>query len=523
MYFLLQGCYNLTCSTERHTMKTFKPTQLQQAFFDWVQTCNGSCVLEAVAGSGKTTTLIEALKLMKGTIFFGAYNKKIAEEIAARAPTKIGLEISTLHAAGFRAWKTVSKYVKVDGDKMKAIFDEITFQSMSDGILRGPVIQLVSYAKQAGVGVLSSPSDRNVWKGLIDHFDVECFDERTEQDNTDRIIALAFQCLKKSCEQNTKIIDFDDMIFAPLFHNVSLQKFDWILIDEAQDTNASRRELCLRMMHQDGKQSRVVAVGDRHQAIYGFTGADSDALDLIVEATKAIRLPLTTSFRCPKSVIAYARTWVSHIDAAENAKEGIVRSADIMQLKQEARVGDVILCRFNAPLVKHVYKLIAAGIPAKVEGREIGQNLIKLANRWKVKSMDALLAKLEKYEEREVKKFKEKEQERRAQDVQDQVTCLRVIIDRVIAKGVVTVPPQLAIKNEIESIFGDDANRKDVVLLSSIHKSKGREWSRVIWLQTKPCGFARQDWQIVQEDNLNYVAATRSMEELVLIDISNEK
>jgi hypothetical protein len=55
--------------------RPFVPSLQQQSFFDWINTGSGSCVLEAVAGSGKTTTLIEALKLMKGTIFFGAYNK----------------------------------------------------------------------------------------------------------------------------------------------------------------------------------------------------------------------------------------------------------------------------------------------------------------------------------------------------------------------------------------------------------------------------------------------------------------
>lgn len=500
-------------------MKTFKPTKLQQAFFDWVTGGTGSCVLEAVAGSGKTTTLIEALKLMKGTVFFGAFNKKIADEIASRAPRTSTIDVSTIHAAGFRAWKTVSKFVKVDGNKMRDVFDQLTFQSMSDGVLRGPVIELVSYAKQAAVGVVSNINDNEVWFDLINHFKVECFNERLQQDNTQSIISLAKRCLIESNKQNVKVVDFDDMIYAPLFHNVTIQKYDWVLLDEAQDTNASRRELCLRMMKEN---SRLVAVGDRHQAIYGFTGADADALDLIGNAVNAVRMPLTTSFRCPTLVIAHARQWVSHIDPAENAKEGIVRHSSIELLPIEARVGDVILCRFNAPLVKHVYKLIAAGIPAKVEGREIGQNLVKLANRWKVKTMDALLKKLEQFEEREVKKFEEKDQARQAQDVKDQVSCLRIIINRVLSKGVITTPPQKAIEAEIEAIFGNEADKKDVVLLSSIHKSKGREWSRVVWLITKESSFATKEWELGQEKNLKYVAATRAMDELVLIDITAE-
>ena len=62
-------------------MTTFKPSVQQANFFEWVVKGSGSCVIEAVAGSGKTTTIIEGLKLMKGDVFFGAYNKNIADEI----------------------------------------------------------------------------------------------------------------------------------------------------------------------------------------------------------------------------------------------------------------------------------------------------------------------------------------------------------------------------------------------------------------------------------------------------------
>jgi len=168
------------------------------------------------------------------------------------------------------------------------------------------------------------------------------------------------------------------------------------------------------------------------------------------------------------------------------------------------------VCRFNAPLIKNVYALIAKGVPARVEGREIGAGLKALANRWKVKTIDALLAKLEEFKEREVQKFMEMEKPKRAEDVTDKVECLRVIINRVLEKGTITQPPQRAVCDEIDAIFGGDEN-KPVVLLSSIHKSKGREWPKVVWLQTGPSGFAKLAWEIEQEHNLCYVAATRSM------------
>jgi DNA helicase-2/ATP-dependent DNA helicase PcrA len=499
------------------TKPKFTPSAQQQIFFDWITLGTGSCVLEAVAGSGKTTTLIEALKLMHGSIFFGAFNKDIALEIASRAGARMGLDVSTMHAAGMKAWRRGARDVKVNADKCRDIFRQMTLRQFDYAMLESPVLQLTSYAKQAAVGIDDAkPMDKDsTWMTLINHFNIETFDEQRGVDNTASIIVLAKQLFQKSYELNTKVIDFDDMIFAPLFHGVRFEKYDWVLIDEAQDTNASRRLLSLAMLKKGG---RLVAVGDRHQAIYGFTGADADALDLIGFAVNAKKLPLNVTYRCPKAVVTYAQQWVNHIHAHESAPDGIVREALIENLFEEVKVGDAILCRLNAPLIKNVYALIAKGIPARVEGREIGAGLKALANRWKVKSIDGLLVHLDAFQEREVKKFTDKEQPKRAADVVDKVECLRVIIGRVIAKGALTTPPQKAVNDEIDAIFGGDQN-KPVVLLSSIHKSKGREWKKVVWLQTGPSAFAKMPWEIEQEKNLCYVATTRAQHELVLINI----
>jgi DNA helicase II / ATP-dependent DNA helicase PcrA len=488
-------------------MAKFAPSVQQAAFFSWIKTGTGSCVLEAVAGAGKTTTLVEALKLMEGSIFFGAYNKKIAEEIAARAPKRDGLYVSTMHAAGFKAWRRVAPKVQVDSNKCRTLFRDAVSRHPEYAPFEGPVLDLVSYAKQAAVGVTSSVSDRSVWLNLIDHFDIET------ADNDEMVIKLAKALLNKSVANDHLVIDFDDMIYAPLIHKVKAYEHDWVLIDEAQDTNAARRALALLMLKRGG---RLVAVGDRHQAIYGFTGADADALDLIAKAVSAVQMPLTVTYRCPKSVVAHAKTYVSHIEAHETAPDGVVRTlGDTEKLIDVAKPGDAILCRFNAPVIQAAYSFIAAGIPAKVEGREIGAGLKALARRWKSKSFAQLLDNLDKYREREVAKFRAKEQESRAAAIEDKVECLKVLVARV--EKIDPKPNNVVdrICTEIDSIFGDNVG-KECVLLSTIHKSKGREWKRVFWLQTGPSKWARKDWELEQEKNLCYVATTRAISELIL-------
>lgn len=108
---------------------------------------------------------------------------------------------------------------------------------LSTLLFEGPVLNLGSYAKQAAVGVASSVSDRSVWLNLIDHFDIET------ADNDEMVIKLAKALLNKSVANDHLVIDFDDMIYAPLIHKVKAYEHDWVLIDEAQDTNARRAAL----------------------------------------------------------------------------------------------------------------------------------------------------------------------------------------------------------------------------------------------------------------------------------------
>lgn len=502
------------------TYNVFVPSPLQAAIYEWIDNGQGSAIVEAVAGSGKTTTLVQGLARMVGTVFFGAYNRKIAEEIASKfrqLSDRTDVTVSTMHAAGFSAWRKVARNVKVDADKCKKIFRDASAKYPLYVPFEAAVLDLVSLAKQAAFGVESVPTLEQ-WNNLIDHFAIEIpvidFNDEGSEQGRDLVIRLAKKVIQGSVSSARDVIDFDDMIFMPLYAKVNFWKYDWVLIDEAQDTNASRRLLALALLKKNG---RLVAVGDKHQAIYGFTGADADALDLIKAATNAIALPLNVSYRCPKAVVTYAQRFVKHIEAHPEAIDGEVITIESTKLAESAQVNDAILCRFNAPLIKHAYGFIARGIAAKVEGREIGESLKKLARRWAAKTFDALLRHLDEYEEREVKKALAKEKPAVASAVEDAVICLKIIIDRVLKAGKEGVPSEL-VAAEVDMIFGENV-RGPHVLLSTIHKSKGREWHNVFWLQAGHSKYAKQDWEVEQEVNLDYVATTRAQSKLILVDM----
>ncbi|MFK5282982.1 hypothetical protein ACI3PL_25780, partial [Lacticaseibacillus paracasei] len=82
--------------------------------------------------------------------------------------------------------------------------------------------------------------------------------------------------------------------------------------------------------------------------------------------------------------------------------EGVVRAIKFANLdKEELGKEDAILCRNTAPLITTAYALISKGIACRVEGREIGTGLLKLARRWKIATLDALIKKLDDYEARQ--------------------------------------------------------------------------------------------------------------------------
>ena len=494
---------------------SFIPSPQQAAFFHWAKTGSGSCVLEAVAGAGKSTTLLHSVSLFSGQVALLAYNKKIADELKEKL-AKAGhdwkkAQAGTTHSFGFSAYRKAVPSVKVDDDKVSKIFDATIFEASPLFQYRSKILQLVSLAKQSGIGFLVR-MDSDAWYDLVDHHDLAASDE-DEYFPVDEVVRTARTILTRSNDL-AGVVDFDDMIYLPLLKRVRFWQFDVVMIDEAQDTNETRRALVRALVRKGG---RVVAVGDRHQAIYGFTGADNDSLDRIKRDFNAVEMPLTTTYRCPKSVVTFAKQWVGHIEAHSSAPEGSVSSILLDDFLQTPGLGadDVVLSRTTKPLVALALRLIRGGVACRVEGRDIAENLKKLAQRWKLKNLDKLEERLVEYGEKQRTALLAKKQESKMAVLEDTIDTLVVLIQACRAEQQYAVSDLVA---RIDSLFAD-GNAK-VLTLMTIHKSKGSEYSRVYWLDragTCPSKWARQQWQQDQEINLCYVAATRAKDQLIEI------
>lgn len=510
-------------------MPVFSPQQ--QQVIDFPTKATGSTFVEAVAGSGKTTTLMGTLPETTGTVAFAAYNTKIVKEIKQKLadyatvghknfdPRFVGLgnrvTVGTFHSFGFAAWRKVYPRVEVDkGYKKQGMaINEFIIPKY----LQNLVFKLVGLAKQQGAGLLWQVDDHSNWFKIVDHFDLAY--EIEQEAWIVQAIEFAIKVIRFDYKVAKEIITFDDMIWLPLVSGCRVWQNDWIFVDEAQDTNPARRALARKMLKPNG---RAIFVGDRHQAIYGFTGADADAIDQITRDFNCGSLPLTVTFRCPKKVVALAQTVVSHIQAHDSAPDGTVRDmtqdAFIKMGNTLHPTDDAILCRNTKPLVAMAFQFIKKGIACHVEGRDIGQGLIKLVNRFKADELHQLHTKLALYGETEVEKLKAKGKETQAEALLDRIETIFVLMSDPSVKS------PFDLRQRITSLFLDSENEaKPTLCLCTCHRSKGREWKRVFILgydSYMPSKYARQQWQLDQEYNLKYVAVTRAMEELVLVQVA---
>lgn len=511
--------------------RQFIPSTYQQAVFDWVVYGQGSCVMIAVAGSGKSTTIEHCLPLIPETalvkvLVFSAdiakdWKQRIANlsgRHAAEGRSFHNVSTGTFHGMGFsavcRRLNLRADQVTIDTGKCRKILRE-NLGELDMELYADFACKLVGFAKGEGIGALV-PDTEDRWFDLIRHHDLSLDSEDADEV---RGVDIARKLLWESCEiAKQGIIDYDDQLYLVAKWRLSLRQHDFVFVDEAQDTSPIRRALVKLALAPGG---RLIAVGDPSQGIFGFTGASHNALNLIKAEFNCIELPLTVSYRCPQAVVRQAQTIVSHIEAAPGAIEGVVNTLDINDALKLLDAHDAILCRQTAPLVSLAFGLIARGRGCTILGKDIGQGLVKLVKSMKAGPLDpvgegngrSLIERLAAYQGREVAKHMAKGEEQKAESVTDKVNCILTVID-ALPENARNVQ---SLVYRIEKMFSDT---NGVLTLATQHKSKGKEWAKVAILQPElnPSKWARQDHQMKQEQNLMYVAWTRAMEHLMFLE-----
>lgn len=499
-----------------------------------------NAVVQAVAGSGKTTTIIAAATLIPSTLkaIFLAFNKDIAVELDGGLPNHVPAK--TLNSLG---WGICKRYADgVTGRKIP--FNEFTDSNKVWKIIRkhlsraeshdfGKDIKwLVSMAKSYGVvpaalegnGYESANSLRDedaTWDSIASHFG-KYFDAHSKP----TLYRLFREVLTLSLEQ-IEVMDFDDQKYFAVVkrtedgNRLPCFKYDAIIIDEVQDVSP----VDLALVQMVAKKGAIfLGVGDSRQAIYGFRGADTQSIEKFKTATNGIELPLSISYRCAKSIVTHAREIFPVIEAADGAPEGeVTELGNYTHEEFSARNGDMVVCRNNAPLVSFAFKLIRRRVPTFVKGRDIGKGIITLVESLKADSVRELnqQAKVWYAQQSEILHNNDPDDADGPQRLADRYETLMVFIgensDDRIDSLISDIEIVCSIKGNDKS---DKAAMRGKVVLSTIHKAKGLESSTVFLLDYdlmyKMSG-NEGSWSHGQEQNLDYVARTRAKDRLVYI------
>lgn len=529
-------------STETLTTKKvskFTPSKYQKDIFKFILEDDKNGLISAVAGSGKTTTLIKALEIIPEgkSVLFMAFNKSISDEISKRVPKNKFIDVKTVHSYGN---SLLSSYIEteIEPDKYRLVYKNvINFLSGKDldSIKKYKFdqehISYIEFIRNFTNGKdLYDTNFRNNVNKLVNlsrlHFiDFDTFSigisELKMIANQNSIESNDYECevswyISKLGMYDNKIIDYTDMVFLPNLFKFDVPKYDFVFIDECQDLNTCQRLLMLQAVKPE--TGRFIAVGDPKQSIYAFAGADSESYKKLRQLPNTKELPLSVTYRCGKEII----NQVKHINPlikphTKNGVGKVLESFSYLDIED----GDMVLCRNTFPIVSLCINLLCKGRKAYIIGSDIGlslKNMIKNCEKRTEKfSMENVISRLNHEVEKMIEKIKVKNGISSREASEETTVMLFREKIQIIQALSEDIEDPLVVMEKIDKIFSD--NNQQGVCLSNIHKSKGLESNRVFILHRElmPSRRATLPWEIEQENNLIYVAYTRAKKTLGFI------
>ena len=401
----------------------------------------------------------------------------------------------------------------------------------------------------------------------------------------------------------------DDFWFPAIFANeenpkkqVKFPKYDYILADEVQDFNECQKIILVKL-HEQG--AKIVAVGDPFQGIYRFRGADAQAFKNLghtlgeLSHNKDVIKTLTKNFRSRKNPLDWVRqnTIVKELEQGKHTDDEyqgdtshmtVKYEAVFTQLGQEMKSGGMkkqtaFIARTNEPLAHAALKLLVAGIPFVIIGKDIAGGLKRhiktITNSKWVKNhyplnpqdhVEKLKEKAQAHLEQETNKYRKVPVKQAYLKNLDEISnaliasigqFLELLRPKPPEEGQQTPnaaswnPPDTTADETIEKFTkwigaklggldwesaDEEGNEqqaerdfeeyqkkledKNTVILTTAHKSKGLEYERVYVLRFDqfPHPKAKRPEDKEQEENAKYVTGTRAMDELHIVQLDGQ-
>ena len=551
----------------------FDFTDEQKRIFAFVKSEQGHGIIDAVAGAGKTTTIMECAQFVKdkSQILFCAFNTSISAEIARRFQQK-GLNevtVKTIHALGRQILQDNNNNgidIKVDDAKYTKLLKEAALQErikpFIDNILtinNLDSLAIIDERQHFAVRNLLyrinnklidinqkfratiTKEEPAAFEELVIHFGIFNSIEAAKQDFKKEVLNY-FEAHKILLERGnefskrTMIIDFTDMLYLPYIWGLQpRKKYEFLFIDECQDLSKAQFAVAAKYGKKDG---RVLAVGDPCQSIYGFTGADISSFQRVKDYTKATQLPLTVCFRCPVKIIELAQLIRADIVGVKE-EQGEVKTLFWEDITNEAKPGDLIISRLRSPILLLVFAFIDKNIKVQIHPDDVTEIIKEIKTIFKPNELNINLSALpnefRQLRDEVLNRWKWiiiKNAERitdsseRNMHIDNETQYLEQKLDFLQKKYEQWKEECKSILQIIEKIKVFITAPNNSIKLSTIHRAKGLENDKVFILDYDELPYnrlAQKDWQKTQELNLKYVAITRAKKELVLIETKNQE
>ncbi|MCL6441847.1 MAG: ATP-dependent helicase [Alicyclobacillus sp.] len=253
---------------------------------------DGPCIVIAAAGSGKTAMLIARIKYLIDSgvsprrILACTFTRKAAHEMKTRLVDLVGdhgksVTIGTIHSIAYRM-------------VMPQLGDTWTVVPEPTWLIEQVLEESSDYNKY-GVGPIMKPTDAvlGVYKAKADALSPHQVEGALGK------VYAAYEVLKTERKQ----MDFEDLLLhairlfrnQPAFSNLWRNRWDYVLVDEFQDTNTAQWLFLLELVQ---KSENLFVVGDDWQSVYGFRGARPGLMgEFMKRFPQTKKVFLTTNYR----------------------------------------------------------------------------------------------------------------------------------------------------------------------------------------------------------------------------------
>ena len=279
---------------------------------------SGPLLILAGAGSGKTKVLttkiaylIEALGVSPYNILAITFTNKAAKEMSDRLYNMVGeisrrAQVSTFHSFGLKILR--ENYEKLGYTNNFVIMDSEDTLSIIKKILKQLDLDSKIFNSSAIRNKISSC--KNELMGPNEY-------EKYAASDFEKVVVKVFEIYQKTLKQNNSI-DFDDLLILPirLFREYPevldkyQERFQYILIDEYQDTNEAQYILTKMI---SSKYRNICVVGDVDQSIYGFRGANyRNILNFEKDYKDALVIKLEQNYRSTNNILNAANSVIKN-------------------------------------------------------------------------------------------------------------------------------------------------------------------------------------------------------------------